>query len=314
MVGTVKDASPFDGLKDAEALRKAMKGLGTDEQAIIDVICHRSNKQRQEIILAFKQSFGRDLMEDIKSEISGNFLAVVQALFRTPAEQDAFIIHHAVKGAGTDEEALIEVICTRNNAEIAAFKVAYQKLFKHDLEKDVIGDTSGDFKRIMVSLLTAHRDESGKVDAAVAKSDAEALYKAGEGKLGTDESKFNQILASRSFAQLRLIFDEYKNFSKNDIEKAIQKEMSGDLERSMLAIVKVVRHPADYFAEQLYKSMKGAGTNDNQLVRIVVTRSEVDMVEIKAAFQAKYKKTLSSFIKDDTSGDYKNTLMAIVGA
>ena len=36
-----------------------------------------------------------------------------------------------------------------------------------------------------------------------------------------------------------------------------------------------VRNRSTYFAEKLYKSMKGAGTDDSTLVRVVVSRSEV---------------------------------------
>lgn len=39
-------AQNFDPVADAKALRKAMKGFGTDEDGLIDVICRRSNEQR----------------------------------------------------------------------------------------------------------------------------------------------------------------------------------------------------------------------------------------------------------------------------
>ena len=44
---------------------------------------------------------------------------------------------------------------------------------------------------------------------AKATREAQQLYQAGEKKWGTDESKFNVILASRSHNQLNATFDEY---------------------------------------------------------------------------------------------------------
>lgn len=151
------------------------------------------------------------------------------------------------------------------------------------------------------------------LDVARAKKDAQDLYKAGAGKLGTDESRFNQILCTQSYDQLNAVFNEYRNSTSKTIEKAIKSEMSGDLEDGFLAIVKIAQSQPAYFAERLYKSMKGAGTNDRTLVRVMVTRSEVDMVQVKQHFQAAYSKTLDSFIEGDTSGDYKKGLLALLG-
>ena len=56
---TVVPEEDFDPRADAEALRKAMKGLGTDEKAIINVLAYRTNMQRQEIELQFKTLYGK---------------------------------------------------------------------------------------------------------------------------------------------------------------------------------------------------------------------------------------------------------------
>ena len=42
--------------------------------------------------------------------------------------------------------------------------------------------------------------------------------------------------------------------------------------------------------------MKGLGTDNSSLIRLVVTRSELDMGEIKQIFFHEYGETLESFI------------------
>ena len=63
-------------------------------------------------------------------------------------------------------------------------RVVYGK----DMEKDVVDDTSGHFRRLLVAQIQGGRDESKTFDRTAAQDDAQALFKAGEGKWGTDES------------------------------------------------------------------------------------------------------------------------------
>ncbi|XP_077438343.1 annexin A4-like isoform X2 [Vanacampus margaritifer] len=311
--GTIKNFPGADPLKDVEVLRKAMKGFGTDEQAIIDLLGSRSNKQRVPLLRAYKTSYGKDLIKDLHSELSGDFRKLVMATLKSPAEFDASEIHSAIKGAGTDEACLIEILSSRSNAEIKEIARIYKTEFKKSMEDAISSDTSGHFRRLLISLAQGNRDERPNVDISLAKQDAQALYAAGENKLGTDESKFNAILCARSKNHLRAVFMEYQKMCGRDIEKSISREMSGDLESGMLAVVKCIKNTHAYFAERLYKAMKGAGTKDTTLIRIMVSRSEVDMLDIRQEYLKNYRKSLYTDISGDTSGDYKKLLLKLCG-
>ena len=45
----------------------------------------------------------------------------------------------------------------------------------------------------------------------------------------------------------------------------------------------------------------------------MVLRSEIDMMDIKMEFQQRYGKTLEQFIRSDTSGDYRRSLLCLAG-
>lgn len=97
-------------------------------------------------------------------------------------------------------------------------------------------ETAGDFRRLLTLIVTGVRDSSNAVDCDRAREQAESLYNAGEGKLGTDEEIFNKILAHENFNQLRRIFEEYKDVSGNTIEQAVKHELDGELKDALLAI------------------------------------------------------------------------------
>ncbi|XP_049866961.1 annexin B9-like isoform X1 [Pectinophora gossypiella] len=310
---TVVPVNPFDPREDAAVLRKAMKGFGTDEKAIIQVLTRRSNEQRLRIAFEFKTLYGKDLVSDLKSETSGKFEDLLVALMTPLPQFYAKELHDATAGIGTDEDVLIEVMCTMSNHEIQVIKQAYTAIYGTLLEDDLRGDTSGNFKRLMTSLCMGNRSEEFHVDQEKAREDARSLLQAGELRLGTDESTFNAVLCSRSFPQLAAVFQEYQFLTGHDIDDAIKAEFSGDLEKALRAIVKVVRNKPLFFAERLHKSMKGLGTNDRQLIRIMVTRCEVDLGDISDMFQAKYGESLQSWIEGDCSGHYKKCLLGLLG-
>uniref|UniRef100_D3TLB6 Annexin n=1 Tax=Glossina morsitans morsitans TaxID=37546 RepID=D3TLB6_GLOMM len=310
---TILPAENFDVEADAGALRAAMKGFGTDEKAIIDILTARSNGQRQKIKEHFLREYGRDLIDDLKSELEGRFEGVIVGLMLRPVEYLCKQLHKAMEGAGTNESTLVEILCTNSNDEMAEIVSCYENMYDRPLVEHMCSETSGHFRRLLTLIVTGVRDPPGTVDAEKAKELAQALYNAGEAKLGTDEEVFNRILSHSSFAQLRLIFDEYKQLSGQTIEQAIKHEMSGVLHDAMMAIVECVQSPPTFFATRLFKAMDGIGTDDTTLIRIIVSRSEIDLGNIKQEFERLYDRTLYSAVKSETSGDYKRALCALLG-
>lgn len=73
-------AALFDARADADALHKAMKGMGTDEKALINILCHRSNDQRVSITQAYKSGYGK--VEIIKTFILNKSIMFIFTITR----------------------------------------------------------------------------------------------------------------------------------------------------------------------------------------------------------------------------------------
>jgi len=222
----------------AKSFNKAMKGMGTDESRIIKEVLAHANGQRQLIKKQYKTMYGHTLEEDLKSEINGNFLKGVLSLLEPTDEYEAHCVKRAIKGIGTDEQILIQTLCPKEAHEIEILKAAYQRLYGKSLDKDIADEQSGPLGRIFRSVVQGDRPENRTPDFNQAKKDAQELYDAGQGKVGTDETEFVRLLCSRSFPQLRATFEEYYKICNTDFEKAVKKELSGDLEKACLAIGK----------------------------------------------------------------------------
>ena len=128
--------------------------------------------------------------------------------------------------------------------------------------------------------------------------------------LGTDEDEFLRIFCNHSFEQLRDIFNAYTQLAGHTMETAIEKEFSGDLLKvfsaireslfeSLLILWKLLfvfnanlntvwcsESFAKYYAIRLHSCIKGIGTDDQTLIRILITRSEVSYpyIEIKIKY------------------------------
>ena len=298
--------------KDAEQMRKAMEGVGTDEKALIEITIKRNNKQRLKIRQAYKAMYGRDLMDDLKSELSGDYRKTMLALFTDPIEYDTDSLYEATKGLGTDEDTLIEILASRPGWYINRIKKKYKEKYKKELEEDVYGDTSGSFRKLLVSLIQGNRSTNQIPDKDECERIAKELYKAGEDKVGTDESVFNKYFSLSSPHELLVIAREYHKLSGNLLTKAIDKEFGGDIKKLLNTILYVQISPSEYFATRIRDAVHGLGTNEKILTRVIVTRAEIDLPIMKQYYKQLYGKDMIKDIEDDVSGDYKRLLLGLI--
>ena len=287
---------------DAQALRDAMKGFGTDEAALIKIVANRTNQQRMAIKEAYKTAFGRDLISDLKSELRGKLEDAMVALFTEPIEYDCDSLKNAMKGVGTDEDSLIEIITSRPNWMLKKIKEKYKEKYKKDLESAIKSETSGDLERLLVSILQCKRSENNNPNVNECAAQAKELFDAGEAKWGTDSAVFNKIFTGCSPAEIACIAREYHKISGHTILDGINKEFS---------IVYATISPSEYFATRVKDAIKGFGTNDHLLIRVLVTRDEIDMPQIKQYYKQLYGKDMIEDIKKDIGGDYRTLMIEL---
>ncbi|KAJ7427589.1 Annexin A1 isoform p37 [Willisornis vidua] len=232
----VESYPDFDPSVDVVALDRAITVKGVDEATIIDILTKRTNAQRQLIKAAYQQTKGKSLEEALKKVLKSHLEDVVVALLKTPAQFDAEELRASMKGLGTDENTLIEILVSRNNKEIKEANRFYEEVLKRDLIQDIISDTSGDFQKALVALAKADRCEDPHVNDELSDNDARALYEAGEKRKGTDINVFINVLTTRSYPHLRSVFQKYRKYSKHDMNKVLDLELKGDIENCLTAL------------------------------------------------------------------------------
>uniref|UniRef100_A0A674N0W2 Annexin n=1 Tax=Takifugu rubripes TaxID=31033 RepID=A0A674N0W2_TAKRU len=298
--------------KTAHYIVTSADTVGVDEQTIIDVLTKRTYSQRREIAFSYERKAKKDMITALKGALSGSLESVILGLMKSTTQYDASEIRGSIKGLGTDEETLIEILCSRSNTELLEIKQVYKELFKKELDKDVAGDTSGNFAKLLLAL-AKRAEPSAVVDSEKIDQDARALYQAGIGVKGTDVPTWISIMSERSVPHLQKVFQRYKSYSPYDMQESIIKEVKGDLQKSFLVIVQCIENKQLYFAKRLNEAMKGKGAKEKLLTRIIVSRCEVDLKKVCSEYKAHFGESLQKAIQEHTKGDYQKVILSLCG-
>ncbi|KAI5324618.1 hypothetical protein PRUPE_6G186600 [Prunus persica] len=299
-------------VEDAEQLRKAFEGWGTNEALIISILTHRNAAQRKLIQQAYAETYGEELLKSLDKELSSEFERAVLLWTLVPAERDAFLANEATKRFTSSNKVLLEIATTRSSHDLLLVKQAYHARFKKSLEEDVAYHTSGDLRKLLVPLLSTYRYEGDEISVPLAKKEAKILHEKISDKAYNDEELI-RILSTRSKAQLNATLNHYNNEFGNAINKDLKADKDDEFLLLLRQTIKSLTVPEKYFEKVLRLAINKLGTDEGALTRVVTTRAEVDLHRIKQEYHRRNSVPLDQAIVKDTSGDYEKFLVELVG-
>ncbi|KAF1849166.1 Annexin [Cucurbitaria berberidis CBS 394.84] len=305
----------IDVSRDVEALHKAMKGFGTDEKALIATLAKKDAIQINTIRTQYDQRLMKSLVKDLEKETSGYFERGLVEIARGPLDSDCYNLMEAMKGMGTKEVMLDDILIGRSNADINAIKARYQHLFKRTLENDLRGDLSAGTEQMYMMITAARRNEDShpvipqEIEQAVTE-----LQNSIGGFVGKNTAQVCQLLTSKNDAQLRAIAQSYEQRFRKPLDSVLKSSFSGHMEDALCLLVHRGKNRAEAEAVRLEEAMAGMGTKDVLLVQRVV-RCHWDrnfMNAVNAEFKRVVKKDLVKRIEGETRGDYERLMVACV--
>ncbi|XP_064107210.1 annexin A4-like isoform X4 [Macrobrachium nipponense] len=243
---------------------------------------------------------------------------------KTEEAATAECLKNALQGLRPDEDVLIDILCRRTHHQRQEIRRKYQLEYRRDLIDDARHKFRGKFGEVVVALLTPmpeylaqelHRALRGRrqevflevfcsYDNTINRAIKKAYY---ESYAITLES----AIRSQHLDDFQMLLESLVSNERDEEDAAIP-ELPLRVARQLYQADYSIQNPTAFFAREFRSSMEGLGTRDRQLIRLVVTRSQVDMKAIKNEYKRIFNRSLKKDIKGDTLGSYRRILLALV--
>lgn len=295
-LGTVRPNLNFHPDRDAMEIKAALEKK--DAGTVVRILTNRNNAQRQVISKTFEEISQKDMAAGVKKALSGELEVLLLELLMPPLQFEAYRLQQAMAGLGTDEETLLEILCTQSGQQLKEISGAYQHYYKKDLEKELKGETSGDFAKLVVALLNK------EIVTSVVKRDIESLSASLNGKK-VDAAPWINILTSRDPEHLNNVLMGLELVSGQTVDQIVEKKFSGDLQLGLKVLVQCIQNPYLYLAKRLT-------TMKTPIVQgIMVSHCEEDLLCIRVAYLKITGTSLYTALQKHFKGNHLQALLAI---
>jgi annexin A7/11 len=294
----------------AERLHTALFGKNRDETCL-DIVINNDLEHRLLIAKKYGELFGNPLYEDMKSKLSGNFKELCGYCFLTPMEFNAKMLKRGFKGLSIDDQAIFEILACHTLEEYQQIQDAYKVETGKELTKDLEKNFSGALRKDVLNLISTERRTNPEPDKAQCEKLADLLVNNPEKAWIEDENIFRDVFLLCSPEELVLVGRFYFQKTGNNLIDVVEKKFSGKNKNLLREVLFGAIIPHELYAEKLRNSIKGLGTNNSLLDRVLAARRGVDMPQIKEIYEWKYKVTLKDDIVGDTSGNYQKLCLYV---
>jgi predicted transcriptional regulator len=236
MIGLYKTPVEYD----ADLLYQAMKGLGSDKDIISEVLSFRTPERINEIKIKFQEKYGKDLVEEIKSETSGDYQKIVLRLLEgnrninsSPNLENctkiAKEIYEAVEGKlGTNEDIFINYITSLSKEELLyvckEYHRNYKKLMLDVIDNEFSSNVKDLLKFILYSIFSPSEFFAIQIHNSVVG-------------LGTSDSKLIRTIISRADVDMKKIKKYYKKLYSKDMIEEVKDDISGSYQKIIEGLI-----------------------------------------------------------------------------
>jgi Annexin len=226
---------------ECDMIKKACKGIGTDETLVYSIICGRSNKEMEILKKKFFDRYEKDLGRQLDSELSGDFEKMIYFCLQGMEQEfdpdfhtddkvaeDVATFYKMGEGKfGTDESGLFKLICTSPSEHLKKVNQMYAD--KHDvtLFKAIDDEMSGKTQDATLFLLGMKLKPYETV--------AKLIQKACKG-IGTNELLLTCTII-RFQPHLPQVMAAYEEVAGKTLQETIRKEIGGDYRRLLTELV-----------------------------------------------------------------------------
>lgn len=293
--------------ESANEMKQILYNSTSRESTLIYYILGTTRDERESIA----QAYGNDLHTGIEKRLNGSFKELVHALFKERAQFDIDELARASKGHAPQEETFFEILFNRPNAQRQSIINGAASKLGQSLETFISTHFHKYTREGMVKMLKMNRCEESRLDRALAEKAAKALAATTcDDWINNDEilNYFGQLTP----AELLLMGRLYKEKVGKHILNTIDVIGSKHKQVFFRTLYYVVVNPAEYFAKKINDAVKGLGTDERLLIRVITTRYDVDMSNIKKYYYDQTGETVRQTIYDDCSGTFKRLLIGLV--